>query len=651
VSDGATASNWVTAAGGGATGLVPGAGADVVISANSVATAPTATVLGADMAIKTLTISDTANGLGVSGDDYALTITPTDPGTGITVASGVPASTIGSNVVLGAPQTWTNNSASALTVSGAISGTVGLTKAGEGTLILSGDNPYTGDTTVSAGTLKLPYEWAVQNSTVIMGGGSAAVVFDSAETANAFWFGGLAGSGSGAGYDIALQNNDPNTLAIALTVGSNNANTAYAGLLSGGGSLTKRGAGTLTLSNAASTYAGVTNIAAGTMIVSKLADGNSPSSIGQSPNVSTNLLLGNGTTLKYVGAGDSTDRQFRFNGNLAGLSITLDASGTGPINFTSATGPTHSNPTQTRTLNLIGSNTGDNTLAANIGNNGTGVLSVVKSGEGTWVLSGTNTYTGATTVSGGKLLVEGDQSLATGAVTVADVGTLGGNGVIGGAVTVNGTLAPGTAGIGTLTVGTGVAPKNVAMAATAIYNFDITSPTNADTVDIMGTGIATFASGWQVVLSNGGGGAPKDSDMYYLFSYDAIANATTLVTPAFSAGTTGWIVTGASIGKNSTGIYLTGISSYTLGDTNGDKVVDATDYIAIKTNFGLAGTGITRLQGDLIDNDVVDWDDLQQLMNAMATRSVGGAPATPEPATLGLLAIGALALLRRRRRA
>jgi len=54
--------------------------------------------------------------------------------------------------------------------------------------------------------------------------------------------------------------------------------------------------------------------------------------------------------------------------------------------------------------------------------------------------------------------------------------------------------------------------------------------------------------------------------------------------------------------------------------------------------------------GDLIDNNVVDWADLQELMAQFGTRSVGGAPAAPEPATLGLLAIGALAVLRRRRR-
>jgi hypothetical protein len=60
--------------------------------------------------------------------------------------------------------------------------------------------------------------------------------------------------------------------------------------------------------------------------------------------------------------------------------------------------------------------------------------------------------------------------------------------------------------------------------------------------------------------------------------------------------------------------------------------------------------GATRLQGDLDGDFDVDWTDLQELMCLFGTRSIGGAPAIPEPATLGLLAIGALAVLRRRRR-
>jgi hypothetical protein len=84
-------------------------------------------------------------------------------------------------------------------------------------------------------------------------------------------------------------------------------------------------------------------------------------------------------------------------------------------------------------------------------------------------------------------------------------------------------------------------------------------------------------------------------------------------------------------------------------DANGDEVVDAADYIILKQNFGMPGA--VWADGDFDMSGTVDWDDLQILMAEFGTRSVGGAPAVPEPATLGLLAIGALAVLRRRRRA
>ena len=77
--------------------------------------------------------------------------------------------------------------------------------------------------------------------------------------------------------------------------------------------------------------------------------------------------------------------------------------------------------------------------------------SLTKQGAGTLRLASANTYTGNTTVSAGKLLVNG--SLASGsAVTVASAGTLGGTGTAAGAVTVNGTIAPG-ASVGTLNTG------------------------------------------------------------------------------------------------------------------------------------------------------------------------------------------------------
>jgi hypothetical protein len=126
----------------------------------------------------------------------------------------------------------------------------------------------------------------------------------------------------------------------------------------------------------------------------------------------------------------------------------------------------------------------------------------------------------------------------------------------------------------------------------------------------------------------------------------------------FTGGEGAGVLWSKPIGEDGVKIYefseATGTLRVTLalgGDTNGDGVVDAVDYIALKTNFGMT-EGATLAMGNF-DADIdgnVDWDDLQILMANFGTRSIGGAPATPEPATLGLLAIGALAVLRRRRK-
>ncbi|MGO0170073.1 autotransporter outer membrane beta-barrel domain-containing protein [Citrobacter freundii] len=75
----------------------------------------------------------------------------------------------------------------------------------------------------------------------------------------------------------------------------------------------------------------------------------------------------------------------------------------------------------------------DDTISGIIsGNDG----SLVKIGDGTLTLTGDNTYTGTTDVNEGVQLVNGNQSAATGQVTVKSGATLGGNGIIGGAVDV-----------------------------------------------------------------------------------------------------------------------------------------------------------------------------------------------------------------------
>ncbi len=90
---------------------------------------------------------------------------------------------------------------------------------------------------------------------------------------------------------------------------------------------------------------------------------------------------------------------------------------------------------------LSGSSGQDNTIAGSI-TDGPGdgddpsALNLTKLDGGSWILTGDNSYTGTTTVSAGTLVINGDQSQATGPVEVNGTSTLDGSGTLGGDVTV-----------------------------------------------------------------------------------------------------------------------------------------------------------------------------------------------------------------------
>jgi len=136
------------------------------------------------------------------------------------------------------------------TYAGVMSGTGGLVKSGAGILTLSGANTYTGGTTVNAGTLR-------------------------AGAANAFGSGGAPSVASGATLDLNGFNQTLGSLTGAgnialgtamLTVGGDNADSTFSGVISGTGGLIKNGTGKTILSGA-NTYTGDTNINGGILSV------------------------------------------------------------------------------------------------------------------------------------------------------------------------------------------------------------------------------------------------------------------------------------------------------------------------------------------------------------------------------------------------
>jgi fibronectin-binding autotransporter adhesin len=172
-------------------------------------------------------------------------------------------------------------------------------------------------------------------------------------------------------------------------------------------SLTKAGTGTWVLAGDSNSYTGATFISAGVLEVTKLADIGENSSIGRGGAGVSNLYLGQAATLRYTGSTDSSTNRVLSSttgGNNTGF--ILDASGAGTVGFTSTAAITNSSNNQGRYFTLTGENTGNNTLAAQINNNGTSTdnTNIIKNGGGKWVLTNPNSsFTGAVFINNGTL--------------------------------------------------------------------------------------------------------------------------------------------------------------------------------------------------------------------------------------------------------
>ena len=216
----------------------------------------------------------------------------------------------------------------------AISGGMGLTKFGPNALILTASNVYTGATNITAGTLQLGTATSGSDGSLSGVGGiidKAALVFD------------LYGS------------------------------QTYSGVISGTGSLTKIGGGSLTLSNS-STFSGPTTISSGSLV---LGNGNA---------LQSSTVTAPAAGLVFANSGGYTFGALSGSGNLSLQSGTA----------------------------AVALNVGGNNASTVYSGAMTGSGSLTKAGGGTLTLTGPNTFSGGVTVTGGMLTVASSGALTTG---------------------------------------------------------------------------------------------------------------------------------------------------------------------------------------------------------------------------------------------
>lgn len=320
-----------------------------------------------------------------------------------------------------------SNASDTLTLAGAISGTSSaLTKTGAGTLALSASNSYGGGTTLNSGTTQIGNSSSFGTGSVTITGTTAVrSASPSMAMSNAFIF------NSGGAVTVDTQNN-------LLTL---------SGTISGSGSLSKSGSGTLVVT--ASNSYGTTTITSGTVQVGTggtngtLGTGsvtNNGSLVFNRSDTATQSAALNGTgTLTQAGTGAlilaaagtmSGDTTVTSGTLQLGNSLSLQNStvnlNSGDLSFGSLTAATLGGLAGSRSLALV--NTSGTAVALTVGNNNaattysgtlSGSGSLAKSGTGTFFLTGTNTFTGTTSVNAGILEVSAGSVFGSNSNTIS----------------------------------------------------------------------------------------------------------------------------------------------------------------------------------------------------------------------------------------
>jgi fibronectin-binding autotransporter adhesin len=472
-----------------------------------------------------------------NGGVGALTGTGTSSFGGLITLAG--ATTIGANS--GATFNITNagsitGSGLALTLSGAGNGTIGsiigtgagtVTKSDAGVWTLSNANTYSGNTTISAGTLALSGSGSIASSASIITTGTFDI--SGATTGASIMTMSGAGGVSLGSRNLTLTNGSGQTFSGVISDGGISGGT--------GGSFSLTG-GNFTLSNQ-NVYTGATTISAGILSVATIGNGGVAGNLGAATNAASNLRL-DGGTLQYTGATASTDR-----------------------NFTLTAGKTSSIDVTTNNLTITGASTAT-----------TGALT--KLGAGTLTLGGTNLYTGATTISAGIL-------------SVATIGNGGGAGNLGAATNAASNLVL-DGGTLQYTGATASTDRNFTLTAAKTSSIDVTTNNltisgastattgaltklGAGTLTLGGTnlytGATTISSGILSVATIGNGGVAGNLGAATNAASNLILDGGTLQYTGATASTDrNFTLTAAktsSISVTTNNLTITGASAATTG--------------------------------------------------------------------------------------